>query len=156
MVGVGVIALALSIGAWAASAAPLPGAPSCPVFPSDNPWNARVDTLPVVANSTTIISTIGVDTGLHPDFGSGLWDGYPIGIPITVVPGTQAKSKVSFDYADESDPGPYPIPKNVLIEGGSDRSTRSSSTRAPASSTSSSRSRRAARRGRPARARSGV
>ena len=56
--------------------------------------------------------------GLHADFGSGLWDGAPIGIPITVVGRRQARSRVSFDYADESDRGPYPIPRNVEIEGG--------------------------------------
>ena len=62
--------------------------------------------------------SIGRDRGLHADFGSGLWDGGPIGIPITVVGGTQKKSRVTFDYADESDKGPYPIPANVAIEGG--------------------------------------
>ncbi len=55
---------------------------------------------------------------MHADFGSGLWEGGPIGIPLTVVRGTQAKSRVAFDYASESDKGPYPIPKNVAIEGG--------------------------------------
>ena len=55
---------------------------------------------------------------MHADFGSGLWDGGPIGIPVTVVGKGQAKSRVSFEYADESDKGPYPIPKNVAIEGG--------------------------------------
>ena len=55
---------------------------------------------------------------MHADFGSGLWEGGPIGIPITVVRGTQAKSRVAFEYAGESDKGPYPIPANVAIEGG--------------------------------------
>ena len=121
MAGLVVVAVALSLGASSAQAFPLPGAPLCSVFPADNAWNTRVDTLPVAVNSAAVIATIGLDTGLHPDFGSGLWNGSPIGIPFTIVPGTQAKSKVSFLYADESDPGPYPIPKNVLIEGGSDR-----------------------------------
>jgi hypothetical protein len=93
----------------------------CPVFPADNQWNQRVDKLPVASNSTAIVDSIGADTGLHPDFGSGLWDGSPIGIPITTVRAGVPKSRVSFDYADESDPGPYPIPGNVKIEGGSDR-----------------------------------
>jgi hypothetical protein len=97
------------------------GAPNCPVFPTDNWWNVRVDTLPVASNSAQIINSIGASTGLHPDFGSGLWNGSPIGIPITVVPGTQQKVNVSFQYASESDAGPYPIPSNVAIEGGSDR-----------------------------------
>ena len=104
-----------------AAASPIPGAPGCPVFPADNAWNTRADTLPVAANSATIINSIGAGTGLHPDFGSGLWQGQPIGIPYDVVPGTTAKSQVAFDYADESDSGPYPIPASVHIEGGSDR-----------------------------------
>jgi len=66
-----------------------------------------------------MIRSIGLNIGLHPDFGSGLWDGGPIGIPFTVVPGTQKMVSVTFDYADESDPGPYPIPQSVAIEGGS-------------------------------------
>ena len=61
---------------------------------------------------------MGSSRGAHADFGSGLWDGGPIGIPFDVVPGTQAKVPVSFDYADESDPGPYPIPPSPHIEGG--------------------------------------
>ena len=55
---------------------------------------------------------------MHADFGSGLWNGGPIGIPITVVDSSQATSPVDFHYADESDPGPYPIPSDVAIEGG--------------------------------------
>ncbi|HUK37765.1 MAG TPA: hypothetical protein VLV30_01460, partial [Methanomicrobiales archaeon] len=90
----------------------------CPVLPADNVWNTPVDTLPVDPLSASYIATIGAGTGLHPDFGSGLWDGEPIGIPYNLVPATQAKVPVSFDYADESDPGPYPIPVNPLIEGG--------------------------------------
>ena len=89
------------------------------MFPASNPWNRRVDRLPVARNSAAIIRSIGVDTGLHPDFGSGLWDGGPIGIPITVVERRRRrKSRVRFDYADESDKGPYPIPAAVKIEGG--------------------------------------
>ena len=75
----------------------------------------------MAGNSAAIIDSIGADTGLHPDFGSGLWDGAPIGIPITVARAGVPKARVSFDYADESDSGPYPIPSNVKIEGGSDR-----------------------------------
>jgi hypothetical protein len=108
--------LALAAGGSAVSAPQLGG---CTVFPADNPWNQRVDRLPVAANSAQIIASIGADTGLHPDFGSGLWDGGPIGIPITVVHGrTTPKYRLRFEYGDESDPGPYPIPANVAIEGG--------------------------------------
>jgi len=111
-------ACALVVGGSSAQALRLPAAPRCPVFPKPNPWNQRVDTLPVAGNSAEIISSIGAGTGLHADFGSGLWEGAPIGIPITVVGRRQAKSRVSFDYADESDRGPYPIPRNVKVEGG--------------------------------------
>jgi hypothetical protein len=89
----------------------------CPVFPADHIWNARADTLPLAANSTTYINTIGASRGLHMDFGSGTWEGFPIGIPFVIVPGSQAKVNVAFEYDDESDPGPYPIPPNPPVEG---------------------------------------
>ena len=92
----------------------------CSIFPSNNIWNTPIDNLPVHSSSSTYINTIGTDTDLHPDFGSGEWNGGPIGIPYTVVSQTQAKVGITFDYADESDPGPYPIPPDALIEGGSD------------------------------------
>jgi len=113
-----VIAAALVFGGGHADALRVPAAPRCPIFPASNPWNERVDRLPVADNSETIIRSIGAGETLHPDFGSGLWEGGPIGIPITVVRGSQRKVRVRFDYADESDLGPYPIPRNVKIEGG--------------------------------------
>jgi hypothetical protein len=106
--------------AGSASALRLPAAPRCPVFPRSNPWNQRVDKLPVTANSATLLRSIGLDTGLHADFGSGLWEGSPIGIPFDVVTKQTPRSRVSFEYADESDRIGYPIPKRVHIEGGSD------------------------------------
>jgi hypothetical protein len=112
------VVVGLALGGSSASALRLPGAPRCPVFPKSNPWNQRVDSLPVAANSPQIVNSIGAGAGLHADFGSGLWEGAPIGIPITVVGRKQAKSHVWFEYADESDRGPYPIPRNVKIEGG--------------------------------------
>jgi hypothetical protein len=75
----------------------------------------------VARGSATIVAAVGADERVHADFGSGLWQGSPIGIPITVVPASQAKTRVSFDYADESDRGPYPIPANVRLEGAADR-----------------------------------
>ena len=90
----------------------------CPVFPGDHIWNTRVDSLPVDRNSDLYVDTIGADIAPHPDFGSGLWEGGPIGIPYVVVDGSQSKVNVSFDYADESDEGPYPVPRNAPIEGG--------------------------------------
>jgi hypothetical protein len=115
--GIALLVLA-GLACSAALAAPLPGAKHCPLFPADNPWNRRVDDLPVAASSAAVIASIGVDETLHADFGSGLWDGGPIGIPITTVSSSQRKSAVLFEYADESDRGPYPIPANVKIEGG--------------------------------------
>jgi hypothetical protein len=86
-------------------------------FPDDNPWNQDISAEPVDPDSDALITSIGRDTGLHPDFGT-IWEGAPIGIPYVVVTGEQSKSSVSFDYSDESDPGPYPIPANPPIEGG--------------------------------------
>lgn len=84
------------------------------VFPSSNDWNQRIDTAPVDPNSDTLINSIGRTTHLHPDFGSNP----TYGIPYVIVSGNTTKVPVSFDYADESDPGPYPIPANPPIEGG--------------------------------------
>jgi len=108
----------LLLGGSTASALKMPSAPRCPVFPKSNAWNQRVDSLPVAANSDEIVRSIGANGSVHADFGSGLWEGAPIGIPITVVGRKQAKKRVSFEYADESDRGPYPIPRSVKIEGG--------------------------------------
>ncbi len=117
LIGIAVLAL----GGGSAQALRLPTAPSCSIFPANNPWNERVDNLPVAANSAQMIASIGVDTGLHPDFGSGLYDGQRIGIPFDVVSKSTPRAHPSFDYADESDKVGYPIPTNVHIEGGSDR-----------------------------------
>ena len=111
----GVLLLA---GGSAAQALRLPGAPRCPVFPAGNAWSLRVDKLPAAANSTELIQSIGAGTGLHADFGSGLYDGRPIGIPFDVVTKKTPRSRVSFQYAGESDRKAYPIPKSVHIEGG--------------------------------------
>jgi hypothetical protein len=87
------------------------------VFPSNNPWNQDISTMPVDPNSANLIASIGLNTGLHPDFGT-VWAGAPIGIPYRVVNASQPLVPVSFDYAGESDPGPYPIPPDAPIEGG--------------------------------------
>jgi len=71
-------------------------------------------------NSDAIIGSIGRDDTLHPDFGAGRWEGARIGIPYVAVPGDQKKVPIRFYYGDESDPGPYPIPKDAPIEGGRD------------------------------------
>jgi hypothetical protein len=109
---------ALLAGGASAHALRLPSAPRCPVFPAENAWSQRVDKLPVAANSAELIQSIGAGTGLHADFGSGLYEGRPIGIPFDVVTEKTPRSRVTFQYSDESDRKPYPIPKSVHIEGG--------------------------------------
>jgi hypothetical protein len=92
---------------------------SCPVFPANSIWNQPVDHLPVASNSATLVGTIGSATTLHADFGSGTYQGAPIGIPFVTVSGSQTKYPATFQYADESDAGPYPVPLTAPIEGGS-------------------------------------
>lgn len=102
------------------STTPGPELAGCPMLPTDDIWNTPIDTLPVHPSSTTWIETVGADLGLKGDFGSGEWEGGPIGIPYVVVGGDQPSVDVTFEYADESDPGPYPIPEDAPIEGGPD------------------------------------
>ncbi|MBV6520289.1 MAG: hypothetical protein MNPFHGCM_00394 [Gemmatimonadaceae bacterium] len=85
-------------------------------FPPDNWWNTDISSNPVDPASPVLIASCG-SIGLHADFGT-VWAGAPNGIPYVLVKGTQRKVPVSFMYASESDPGPYPIPKNAPIEGG--------------------------------------
>jgi hypothetical protein len=106
----------VSVGA--SSGRRLAPAPKCPVFPRSSHWNKRVDRLPVHPRSEQIVGSIGRSRHLHADFGAGLWEGGPIGIPYKTVSKRQRRVPVSFEYADESDPSPYPIPRNVPIEGG--------------------------------------
>ena len=89
------------------------------VFPADNPWNQDISNAEIDPNSNAIVASIGLDDNLHPDFGT-VWQGAPNGIPYAVVGSDQAKVRVTFQYHDESDPGPYPIPSGVPIEGGPD------------------------------------
>ena len=93
----------------------------CPVFPADSPWNQRVDSLPVHPRSDAIVRSIGLEETVHPDFGSGRYEGRPIGIPYQVVARDAKHTRVRFEYADESDRGPDPIPRSPRIEGGGDR-----------------------------------
>lgn len=88
-------------------------------FPASNAWNQDISACPVDPDSDKLIAEIGVDRGLHPDFGSGTYNGAPIGIPYVVVSGTQDKVAMQWTaYGDESDAGPYPVPPNAPIEGG--------------------------------------
>jgi len=87
-------------------------------FPADNAWNTDISAAPVDPDSAAIIASIGTNGSLFPDFGSGTWNGAPIGIPYVVVAGTQAKVAINYTaYGDESDPGPYPVPSNAPVEG---------------------------------------
>ena len=105
----------------AGAAAGQPSLANCPLFPADNIWNARVDALPIHSMSDAWIDGIGREEGFHMDFGSGTWDGGPIGIPYNVTSGSSVtKYTVEFYYPEESDPGPYPIPDPPRMEYGSD------------------------------------
>lgn len=93
------------------------------IFPASNPLNTDISTAAIDANSSKIITAIGA-VALHPDFGSGLWQGAPIGIPFSVVCGSQVKVPITFransydgNYGNESDAGPYPVPLTAPIEG---------------------------------------
>ena len=88
------------------------------LFPPDNPWNEDISNSQVDPNSDNLIAGIGLNTNLHPDFGT-VWNGAPNGIPYIVVSGSQPKVPLNWTaYGDESDPGPYPIPADAPIEGG--------------------------------------
>lgn len=100
-------------GGWPGPAPTLAG---CAVFPADNPWNRDVSGDPVDPNSDAYMASMNAGSKkLHPDFGSDP----SYGIPYVIVAGSQAKVPMTFDYADESDPGPYPFPNDAPIEGGS-------------------------------------
>ena len=111
-------ALAAALLVPAAVGAAPPQVAGCQVFPASSVWNKPVGSLPKAKRSGKIVKAIGAGKYLHADFGEGEWAGGPIGIPITVVDGSQPTSFVDFLYDDESDDGPYPIPTDVAIEGG--------------------------------------
>jgi len=113
------LAVAAIVAAFStAGAHRLPKAPGCPLLPKSNAFHQRVDRLPVARNSATLVNSIGADARFHADFGSGTYEGGPIGIPYTVVGRRQKRVAVTFEYADESDRGPYPVPPRAPIEGG--------------------------------------
>jgi hypothetical protein len=101
---------------------PTPAARGCSILPANDVWHADVSHLPILSKSATYVASIGTGAGVHADFGSGEYQGAPIGIPITTVSASQANVKVTFRYGPESDKGPYPIPKNPAIEGGASSS----------------------------------
>jgi hypothetical protein len=115
-----VASLALMVTGSAADAGTtVPGAPNCPMFPTDNVWNTPITSLPVNAQSSTWLASMDASTTLlHPDYGPSGDPTNPYGIPFTVIPAGQPFVSISFQYADESDPGPYPFGPNTPIEGG--------------------------------------
>jgi len=87
-------------------------------FTSTSLWNTDISSASIDQNSDAIINFIGPSIGLHPDFGSGQYNGSDIGIPYTIVSGTQGMVSIDFTaYGSESDPGPMPIPSGAPIEG---------------------------------------
>jgi hypothetical protein len=90
----------------------------CPLFPANNIWNQDISHVPLHPNSARYMASIGLNHHIQGDFGSGLYAGAPIGIPYSIVPGSQPTVPMSFSYASESDPGPYPYPRQTPIEGG--------------------------------------
>jgi hypothetical protein len=78
------------------------------VFPPDNPWNIPIDHWPLAPNSAAMIAAIGGEKPLryNPDMG------------FVLVPPDQRKVEVKLSaYTGESDPGPYPVPENAVVEG---------------------------------------
>ncbi|MES2377593.1 MAG: hypothetical protein V4553_13500 [Bacteroidota bacterium] len=103
--------------------AQLTDAENIAIFPADNAWNIDVSSAATDPNSTQIIAGFSTSK-VKADFGAGLYEGATIGIPYSVVCGSQAKVPITFrgnsydgNYGNESDPGPYPIPTNAPIEG---------------------------------------
>jgi len=119
----GLLASALLPAVPATAGTSPPGASSCPVFPSDNVWNADISHLPVDPHSSQWLASMNSSTtNLHPDLGSSGDPSAPYGIPYTVVTNAHPKVSVSFQYASESDPGPYPFGADTPIEGGQNAS----------------------------------
>ncbi len=119
-VGMMWLGLALGVAPSVASAGtPVPGAPNCPMFPADNVWNTPITGLPVDSHSAAWLASMDAGTtNLHPDFGPSGDPSTPYGIPYTVVSPSQPEVPITFQYADQSDPGPYPFSASTPIEGG--------------------------------------
>ena len=121
-VATGTAWLGLTIGGApgvAMAGTPVPGAPNCPMFPADNVWNTPIANLPVDAHSAAWLASMNAgSTNLHPDFGPSGDPSNPYGMPYTVVSPSHPLVPISFQYADESDPGPYPFGADTPIEGG--------------------------------------
>ena len=111
--------LAVAVPGSASAGTPLPGAPDCPMFPADNVWNTNISQLPVDPHSAEWLASMDAgSTDLHPDFGPSDDPSTPYGIPYIVVSPSHPLVNLAFQYADESDPGPYPFGADTPIEGG--------------------------------------
>jgi hypothetical protein len=109
---------ALHVTTAPVTATVVPGAPNCPMFPANNVWNTNISKLPVDEHSAAWLASMDSSTTyLHPDFGPNT-GGYPFGIPFTVVGSSQPLVRINFQYASESDQGPYPFGPDTPIEGG--------------------------------------
>src|SRR5580700_11333606 len=118
-----VSAASISNASSASAGTPLPGAAGCPMFPADNVWNTSIANLPVNTHSAQWLASMNAPTtNLHPDFGPSGDPSNPYGMPYTVVPPGHPFVNVSFQYASESDPGPYPFGADTPIEGGQNAS----------------------------------
>jgi len=85
------------------------------MFPADDVWNRDVSAAPVDPRSDAVLAFMGASfRNLHADFGANP----AYGIPYVVVPGSQPRVPMTFLYAGESDPGPYPYPPDLPIQGG--------------------------------------
>jgi hypothetical protein len=101
-----------------ASGTTVPGAANCPMFPADNIWNTDISKLPVAVHSAAWLRSMSAGSShLHPDFGPNP-GGYPYGIPFTIVTNAHPLVRIRFQYASESNRGPYPFGPDTPIEGG--------------------------------------
>jgi len=93
-----------------------PSLAGCPVFPLDNAWNRAISSEPVDPHSADYLAFMGAGSlHLHPDFGG------QYGQPFVIVPADQPRVPMSFLYASQSEPGPYPFPQDVPIQANEDR-----------------------------------
>lgn len=125
LVVVALLSALLTTNAEAAASSPatagtkVPGAPHCPMFPANNVWNTPITNLPVDVLSSAWLSSMSSSTTLlHPDFGPSGDAAVPYGIPFVVVSPRHPLVNVTFEYASESDRGPYPFGASTPIEGG--------------------------------------
>jgi hypothetical protein len=110
--------LASAVHSAPAAGTTVPGAPNCPMFPANNIWNTDISKLPADSHSVAWLRSMNsARTFLHPDFGRNP-GGFPYGIPYNIVTSAHPLVPITFQYASQSDKGPYPFGPDTLIEGG--------------------------------------